>query len=118
MPLVYADKERTAEVIENLLSSAVKHNKKGRKVTILARKESGHVRVEIENTDFGVTPNDLPHLLEEIYGVDRVNAQTSETGLELALAKSLVEMQGGRLSVEKSKSEGNKFSFTVPAGGR
>lgn len=116
LPLVYADKEKTADVILNLLNNAVKHNRKGGRVMILARDEGKNIKVEVENTGLEESAEDLSHMFKKYYDVDRVEEPVPETGLELALAKSLVEAQGGQMSVGKAEGKGSKLIFSLPKG--
>jgi len=113
LPLVYADKEKTADVILNILNNAVKRNRKGGRVTLQAREEGNNVRIEVKNTGIGTVPEDMNQIFERHYRVDQVEERTIETGLELSLAKNLAEAQGGTMSVE---NEGSKFVFTLPKG--
>jgi len=114
LPHVYADQDKTAQIMINLLSNAIKYNKKGGKVTVMAMPDDGHVRVDIEDTGSGISQNDLPHMFEKFFRAEKTSSEAPGTGLGLALTKSLVEVQGGNISVESKLNEGSKFSFTLP----
>ena len=114
LPHVYADQDKTAQIMINLLSNAIKYNKKGGKVTVMAMPDDGHVRVDIKDTGSGISQNDLPHMFEKFFRAEKTSSEAPGTGLGLALTKSLVEVQGGNISVESKLNEGSKFSFTLP----
>jgi len=116
LPAVYADQDKTAQIMINLLSNAIKYNKKGGKVIVLAREDDGHVRVEVEDTGVGISDRDLPHMFEKFYRAEKTSNEAPGTGLGLALSKSLVEVQGGKMGVESKFGEGSRFSFTLPTG--
>jgi two-component system phosphate regulon sensor histidine kinase PhoR len=116
LPPVYADRDKTAQIIINLLGNAVKYNKKGGKVTISAFEDDGHVKVEVEDTGVGISEKDLPHMFEKFYRAEKTSSEAPGTGLGLALSKSLVEVQGGKMNIESIADKGSKFSFTLPKG--
>jgi len=111
---VYADNDKTREIVMNLLSNAIKYNKEGGKVTVEAKENDGKVKVEIRDTGFGISEKDKAHLFEKFHKFDKASKQSA--GLGLVLTKSLVEVQGGTMSVESVENEGSKFAFTLPKG--
>ncbi len=114
LPLVFADQDKTAQIIINLLSNAIKYNKEGGKVIVSAGQDDGHVKVDVRDTGIGITERDLPHIFEKFYRAEKENVQAPGTGLGLALTKSLVEVQRGNMTLESKYGEGSKFSFTLP----
>jgi len=118
IPPVYADQDKTTQIIINLLSNAIKYNKKGGKVKVVLRKEDGFIRVEVADTGMGISENDLPHMFEKFYRAERTSSEAPGTGLGLALTKNLVEVQGGKISVESKLNKGSKFSFSLPTKGK
>jgi len=112
----YADTDKTKEIVTNLLSNAIKYNKKGGKVTVEAKENDGKVKVEIRDTGFGIPEKDKAHLFEKFHRFDKGGKQAQGAGLGLVLTKSLVEAQGGTMSVESVENEGSKFVFTLPKG--
>ena len=118
IPLVFADQDKTTQIIINLLSNAIKYNRKGGKVKVAARKDDGFVRIDIEDTGSGISESDLPHMFEKFYRAEKTSSEAPGTGLGLALTKSLVEVQGGKISVESKLNEGSRFSFSLPTKGK
>ncbi len=114
LPPVYADQDKTTQVIINLLSNAVKYNRKGGKVTVSAFKDDGRVKVAVEDTGVGISEKDIPHMFEKFYRADKTSSDAPGTGLGLALSKSLIEVQGGEMSVFSEVDKGSTFFFTLP----
>jgi signal transduction histidine kinase len=111
---VCADYDKTAQVLVNLLSNAIKYNKPGGSVNIDVKDEQDTVRIDVIDSGIGIAEADMPRLFEKFYRSDRVSHEVPGTGLGLALTKSLIEVQGGELSVTSRENQGSRFSFTLP----
>jgi signal transduction histidine kinase len=73
------------------------------------------VRLEVADTGMGISEEDLPYIFERAYRGDQARKQSQgETGLGLAIAKSLVEAQGGKIYVESELGKGTKFTILIP----
>jgi len=112
--IVYADQDKTSQIIINLLSNAIKYNKQGGKVKVAASDDDGKVRVDIEDTGIGISEKDLTHMFEKFFRAEGSSSETPGTGLGLAVTKSLVEVMGGEISVNSKPGEGSRFSFSLP----
>jgi len=112
--IVYADQDKTTQIITNLLSNAIKYNKQGGKISIAASEDDGKVRVDIEDTGIGISKEDLTHMFEKFFRVEGSSSETPGTGLGLAVTKSLVEVMGGDIRVNSKPGEGSRFSFSLP----
>lgn len=120
MPRAYGDELRVRQVLINLVSNAAKFTTEG-SVTIRSYptqdEESGQVmvRVDVTDTGIGIAEQDLPLLFEAFRQVDSSLTRTQGgTGLGLPIAKSLVEMQGGRMTVMSQVNAGSTFSVMIP----
>lgn len=112
----YLDPLRFRQVMDNLLSNAVKYSDDGGEVVVQTSVQNGAVIVEVRDRGVGIPQDDLPHIFDRFYRVDRDNHRTREgTGLGLAIAKSIVDQHGGQISVESTLGEGSIFRFTLPA---
>ncbi len=142
LPLVAADADRVAQVLRNLLSNALRYTPPGGVITLaatttneqpsesyqpsvispqLARGQSAlrpptpFVLVTVTDTGSGIPPSDLRNIFDRFYRVDKSRARASGgTGLGLAVAKQLVEAQGGRIWAESEPGKGSTFRFTLP----
>lgn len=113
------DPHRMSQVLSNLLSNAVRHAGQGSVVTIGVGRYGAAVEVSVSDTGPGIDPEDLPHVFERFYRVDRSRSRSEGgSGLGLAIAKEVVEAHGGRIWAESNQGEGGGegavFTFRVP----
>ncbi|HEY0646834.1 sensor histidine kinase [Phenylobacterium sp.] len=119
LPDVEADHRAIKQVLLNLLSNAIKFTPRGGKITIRAelRDEAlgQRVRVGVQDTGIGISPQDLERLARPFEQVESQHSKTTQgTGLGLALTKSLVEMHGGLLDLKSAPGQGTLVSFALP----
>jgi len=116
LPDIEADELKVKEIIYNLLSNAVKFTPEGGKIGMRARKVNSEVEVEVWDTGVGIAPENMGKIFEGFFRVDTPYSRVTEgTGLGLPLSKSLVELHGGKLSVEsKGLNIGSSVRFTLP----
>ena len=114
---VRADERKLRQVLFNLISNAVKFTPAGGSVDVSARVLNGSVEVAVRDTGPGIAAEDQTLIFEE-FGQARSaeGTRTEGTGLGLPLARSFIELHGGRLWVESTQGEGSTFRFTLPAG--
>lgn len=116
LPDIEVDVERMAQVLGNLMSNALRYTPEGGKVELSAGIVSGQVRLDVADTGPGIDAEDLPNIFARSYRGDQARRQESgETGLGLAIARSLVEAQGGTISVKSEKGAGTRFTILLPA---
>jgi GAF domain-containing protein/DNA-binding response OmpR family regulator len=118
LPKVYGDKVRVRQVMLNLVSNASKFTKQGA-VTIRAYpvSEGGKqwVRVDVTDTGIGIAEKDMPLLFEPFRQVDSSLTRTAGgTGLGLPIARSLMQLMGGALTVTSQVGVGSTFTVTIP----
>ncbi len=120
LPRAYGDEFRTRQVLLNLVSNATKFTPQG-SVSIRAYTEPDPqtgktmIRIDVTDTGIGIAEPDMPLLFEAFRQVDSSLTRTvGGTGLGLPIAKSLVEMQGGRMLVTSRVNVGSTFSITIP----
>jgi two-component system phosphate regulon sensor histidine kinase PhoR len=113
LPLVFVDKPRMGQVLVNLLHNAIKFTPPGGKITLCGRQDGDFILFSVEDTGYGIPPEDLPRVFERFYKTDPARSGGG-TGLGLAIARHLVEAHGGEIWVESVENQGSKFSFTIP----
>ena len=93
---IYADPNRLMEVLINLIGNGIKYTPNG-SVTVTAKPDGAFVRVAIQDTGLGITPDAQKHLFEKFYRVRTAETESiAGTGLGLYVTKSMIEMMGGR----------------------
>jgi signal transduction histidine kinase len=115
LPAVHADPERMAQVLGNLVSNALRYTPVGGFIRLAAAAKEGGVALQVQDSGAGIAPDDLPYVFERFYRGDKARPQTGQSGLGLAIAKSLVEMQQGTLSVSSAPGHGTTFTIALPA---
>jgi PAS domain S-box-containing protein len=127
MPPVEADPESVRQIMGNLLGNAIKCTPAGESIEISAstyeedNKETGDeevgqfLRVSLRDSGGGIAEKDLNRVFERFYLAERPLIQgLGETGVGLAIVKSLIEAHGGRVWVESEIGEGSIFHFLLP----
>ncbi|MCP4590482.1 MAG: HAMP domain-containing protein [bacterium] len=113
---VQVDPDRLAQVIGNLVSNGLRYTPEGGRITLAARQRADGAYLIIQDTGAGIAPADLPHIFDRFYRGDAAReTNEGESGLGLAIAKSLVEAHGGALSVSSTLGEGSAFVIALPA---
>jgi len=116
LPLIRGNPHRLRRVVENLLSNAVKYNREGGWIAVSAECREGYIVVRVADSGIGIPPEDLPHIFDRFYRVQRPETEDIEgTGLGLSIVKSIIEKHGGRVWVESRPGEGSTFTFLLPA---
>jgi signal transduction histidine kinase len=118
LPLVYADVDRVQQVLINLIGNAIKFTPPGGSIlakACLVEIDPGFVYISVSDTGRGISPEAKPSIFERMYQAPEA-LDNSRTGLGLGLyiARELVELHGGRISVTSQVGEGSIFTFTLP----
>jgi len=112
---VWADAERIAEVVENLLQNAVKYSPGGGEVRLTLKRERETAIVSVSDRGIGIDPGDLPKLFRPFSRLrDRRSSGIEGFGLGLSICERFVRAHGGRFEVQSRPGEGSTFSFTLP----
>ena len=100
----------------NLVANALAHTPRGGKVTLSSWRRSNQVGVEIVDTGSGIAPEHLPHVFDRFYRADPSRSNTTgRVGLGLAIAKSIVTLHGGTISVSSEVGRGARVSMVFPS---
>jgi two-component system CheB/CheR fusion protein len=115
-PNIEADELKVKEIIYNLLSNAVKFTPDGRKIGMRSRKIGSEIEVVVWDTGVGIATENMGKIFEGFFRVDTPYSRVTEgTGLGLPLSRKLVELHGGKLSVESAGlNKGTSVRFTLP----
>lgn len=115
LPPVSVDLEKTAWVLVNLLSNALRYSADGSKLIIQVRYVASEVEFSVRDFGQGIPEEYQQRLFERYFQVPTDGKNKSGSGLGLAISKDFIEAQGGRIWVESSLGEGSKFCFRLPA---
>jgi len=115
LPLVLADDGRITQVLLNLLDNALRFTPSGGTITLSARAVEQSVEVTVADTGAGIPADELPHIFERFYRVDRSRSrETGGGGLGLAIVKAIVQAHGGHVAATSVVGEGTQMRFTLP----
>jgi len=118
LPSIQVDPERMAQVLHNLVSNALRYTPQGGSILLSATMndatDSSSVEIAVQDSGQGIAPEHLSKVFERFYRVDAARQQTGESGLGLPIAKSLVEMHGGTISVASEVGKGTTFTIRLP----
>ena len=121
LPLVDADADALRQVLNNLVSNALKYSPEGGEVRIGAREQASQALVWVSDQGLGIAPELLPRIFSKFCRAPRsVTRKIGGTGLGLALVKGIVEAHGGHVWAESAPQKGSTFYFTLnfaPAAG-
>jgi two-component system, OmpR family, phosphate regulon sensor histidine kinase PhoR len=114
LPSIRGDAERLRQLVDNLISNAIKYSDSGGEVRVEARADDGHVVVCVRDSGPGIRAEHHAQIFEKF---GRAGSTTKPgTGLGLFLARSFAEAHGGSLRVESAPGDGTVFELRLPAG--
>jgi signal transduction histidine kinase len=116
VPPVPGEAVRLAQLLDNLISNAIKFTPTGGRVAVQLAPQDGLVRFEISDTGIGITELERERLFERFFrSQTALERQIQGTGLGLYISKAIVEAHGGRIGVQSEAGEGTTFVVDLPA---
>jgi signal transduction histidine kinase len=117
LPKVLGDREMLEQMLENLVSNAVKYTQAGSVRVDFARETAGRVRIQVSDTGIGIPEKDLPNLFSYFFRAENARAvEAIGNGLGLAIVREIVNQHGGNIRVESEEGKGTTFIVTLPIG--
>ncbi len=115
LPFVKADPIRVKQVLDNLLTNAIKYSNSGTKVSIKAESVEGFVVVSVEDEGPGVPQAEMEKLFK-VFSMTSIKSTAGEksTGLGLAISKKIIDSHGGKIWLEEGRTVGARFLFSLP----
>jgi len=115
LPHLFVDPERIQEVLDNLISNAIKFSHPGTSIKVRAVRNGARIEVSIQDQGQGIRAEELGTLFKK-FGRTTTKPTQGEmsTGLGLAIAKKIVELHGGQIWVESAYGQGSTFTFSLP----
>ena len=111
VPYAMTDRDRIEQVLVILIDNAMRYTPEGGSIEIAAS-DGDVIVVSVSDTGCGIAPEELPHLFERFYKVDK-SRKDGGTGLGLSIAKQIIDMLGEQILVESEVGKGTCFSFTL-----
>lgn len=112
---VNIDQDRITQVIDNLISNAIKYSPDGGTITVKIEDRRDTVVIRVIDEGLGISQADIEHLFDRFYRVDKARSrEQGGSGLGLAISKEVIELHGGHIWVNSLEGQGSVFSFDLP----
>ncbi|WP_113927335.1 cell wall metabolism sensor histidine kinase WalK [Bacillus sp. P14.5] len=109
------DKDKLTQVLDNIISNALKYSPEGGLITFSVTEKEGHILISVSDQGLGIPQDNLTKIFERFYRVDKARSrQMGGTGLGLAIAKEMITAHGGNVWAESKEGKGTTISFTLP----
>ncbi len=116
---IYCDADKIREVMDNLVSNAIKYTPEDGKIKISVRNHKSSVQIEVQDTGIGIRSEDQDRIFEPFQYIEKNGINYAEsTGLGLTLVKKIVEVHGGEICVKSEEGKGSTFSIVLPLGSK
>lgn len=113
---VCVDKDKMSQVLNNLISNAVKYTDNYGNIQITVIQENENVVITVEDNGCGIDDNDIQYIFERFYRTDKSrNRSTGGAVIGLTITRAIVQLHGGTIHVESKKGVGSLFKVTIPA---
>lgn len=115
LPSIMGDRYQLEQVFTNLLSNAVKFTPSNGSIGITVKVDQAMLYIDFKDTGIGIAQEHISRLFERFYRVDKARSQEmGGTGLGLAIVKHIVQLHGGKVSVQSEPGKGSTFSVILP----
>jgi signal transduction histidine kinase len=111
---IHADRYAFRQILENVLSNAVKYSPDGGEIFLTAYQEDGYCRLSISDQGIGMTPDQLEKIYDKFYRVDATNTAISGTGLGMTIVRYLIEAQAGEVCIDSVPDQGPTVHLRMP----
>ncbi|MEO8795813.1 MAG: PAS domain-containing sensor histidine kinase [Daejeonella sp.] len=112
--ICFADKPRIEQVVQNLISNAIKYSPEAEKVLINSELINGQVRVSVRDFGIGIDNQNIKHLFKRFWRVENGDMKFQGLGIGLYISKEIIERHQGSLWVESEPGKGSTFYFSLP----
>jgi signal transduction histidine kinase len=115
LPKISVDEDRMMQVLDNLVSNALRYTPSGGRITLAAQKRDQEVEITIQDNGSGIPPAELPQIFDRFHRSDKSrHSENGESGLGLAIVKALVESHHGRVWADSTPGKGTTIHIALP----
>ena len=115
IPMVYADRFQIERAVKNVISNSMKYTPENGRIKVYAGFIYTEAYIKIEDTGIGIPKDDLPHIFDRFYRVDKARSrEQGGTGLGLAIAKEIIENHHGSISMESEFGKFTRVTIKLP----
>lgn len=110
-----ADAPLLFRAVSNLIENGIRYNRPGGSVAVIAYREADGVVIQVKDTGVGISSEEIPHIFERFYRVDRSRARyRGGAGLGLSITARIVQLHSGHIQVESAPGAGSTFTIWLP----
>ncbi|GGK30210.1 PAS domain-containing sensor histidine kinase [Caldalkalibacillus thermarum] len=115
LPPVEADKDMLTQVLDNILSNAIKYSLAGGQIKVTARQEGDQLKLVIEDEGVGIPKQELKHIFKRFYRVDKARSRDKGgVGLGLSIAREMILAHQGSIEIDSDVGEGTAVTIRLP----
>jgi two-component system sensor histidine kinase VicK len=116
MPRILIDRDKIDQVLDNLVSNAIKYTGDEGRIELGARQnEQNELEIYVQDNGIGIPQKDLSRIFERFYRVDKARSRNmGGTGLGLSIAQEIIRAHGGDILLESEYNQGTRVTFTIP----
>jgi len=116
IPKVSCDPDQIDQVLDNLISNAIKYSYAGGRVDVEARqRDEEYVEISVKDTGIGIPSKHLDRIFDRFYRVDKARSRNmGGTGLGLSIAREIIRAHGGTIQIDSEINKGTQVVFTLP----
>lgn len=111
---VYADRHKIDQILVNLVNNAVKYAPDSEEISISVERLENGTKISVSDRGQGIPPEDIAHLFDRYYQVEKGERQSSGLGLGLYISAEIIKKHGGKIGVDSVLGKGSTFWFTLP----
>jgi signal transduction histidine kinase len=117
LPRIMGDRARIEQVLLNIMANALNYTPNGGTIDVSSGSANDIVWVNISDTGEGIPEDDLPHVFDRFYRVEKARSRESGgTGLGLSIARDIITLHGGDINIASKLGEGTSVTITLPIG--
>ena len=109
---IYADKARITQVLNNILTNAIKYSQEEAIINVIVSEDEAYTKISVKDNGMGIQKEDLSRIFERFFRVDKARSRAmGGTGLGLAIAKEIMEAHKGKITVESEYGKGTTMTL-------
>ena len=113
--MINGDKERLRQVLNNLISNAIKYSPGADKIILQKSVTDNYIKISVTDFGIGIPPENMPYIFDRFFRVHESSHKFSGLGLGLFISAQIIERHEGKVGVDSKEKEGSTFWFTLPA---